>query len=110
MRALLSWDIDPRDPDFQRILFDLASLLPPEKTSRLTTYTALIDPITSPAYRDLAKQLRDLASHYNERLFIVFSLHPAGATIWGRFRSDRSGFLVDADQLGLATVPGAGED
>lgn len=110
MRALLSWDVDPADPDFQRIIFDLAALLPPDRTHRLTTWTAMIDPITAGGFRTLARDLDTLANHYQDRLFLVFGLHPAGATIWGRWRSPGSVLLASDDTLGFGPGPGIPED
>lgn len=105
MRALLSWDVSPSDPQLQQILVDLAALLP-EGSRSLTNYTALIDPITTPAFRKLAKRLDALMDRYPDRLFVVFSLHPANSVIWGRWRDPAHALLVDDDSLGFG--PGDG--
>lgn len=110
MRAMLCWDVDPHDLDIQRIIFDLASLLPPERTQRLTTWTALVDPITAGAFRTLARQLDALAKRYQDRLFFTFSLHPAGAVIWGNFRQPGATLLASDDTLGFGPGSGIPED
>ena len=106
MKALLSWDVDPADPDFQRILFDLGSILPPESTTRITTWTALIDPVNSASFRRLARDIEGLVRDYRDQLFVVFSLHPAGSVIWGRWRQPGARLLESDDTLGF----GAGSD
>lgn len=106
MRALLSWDVDLHDPEFHRIIFDLAASLPPDRTNRLTTWTALIDPITSGGFRELARSLDALADDYRDRLFFVLSLHPSGAVIWGRWRQPGAVLLASDDSLGFGPGPG----
>ena len=108
MKALLSWDVDAKDPEFQRIIFDMAAVLPPDRTQRLTTWTALIDPVTMSAFRDLARRLEKLADRYQDRLFFTLSLQPAGAVVWGRWHPQGSLLLASDDSLGFG--PGTGID
>ncbi len=109
MRALLSWDVDAHDPEFQQIVFDLAALLPPDRTQRLTTWTAIIDPVTTASFRSLARQLQVLASHYPDRLFFVLSLQPAGAVVWGKWHPRGAALLAGDDTLGFGPGIGLGD-
>lgn len=106
MRALISWDVDARDPEFQQILFDLAAVLPPDRTRRITTRTAMVDPITMPSFRQLARDLEAVANQYPDRLFFVLSLQPAGAVVWGRWQPRGAALLASDDSLGFGVGSG----
>ncbi len=107
MRAMLSWDVDPADPQFQQIILDLGSVLPAGRYRPLSNYAGIVDPVTTRQYRDLAIELNSVADRYPQRLYFVWSLHPAGATIWGRFREPGATLLVEDDTLGFGLGDGA---
>lgn len=106
MRALLSWDVKYDDPQYDQIMFDLGGILPSDRTRSLTNHSALIDPITTAEFKNLAKELQTLIARYPDRLYFTFSLHPAGATIWGHFRPTSAHILDSDDSLGFG--PGSG--
>lgn len=110
MRALISWDVDPADPQCQQILLDLGALLPPGKVRLLTNHTALIDPVTTRQFQELARSLESLAATYDERLYFVFSLHPANAVIWGIWRQPAHTLLAEDDSLGFGEGTGVPPD
>ena len=107
MRALISWDVDPSDPQFQQIILDLGATLPVGRVSPLTNHTGLIDPITTGQFQELARQLERLAARYEQRPFLFLSLHPSNSVIWGAWRQPGTALLAADDSLGFGKGAGA---
>lgn len=95
MRALLSWDVDDRDPEYEQIVIALGGCLPADRVRPLTNTTVLIDPLNARQFNELYLRIEELAETFDGRLFFVFSLHENRAPIWGVYRGVSSDFVVD---------------
>ena len=86
MRALLSWDINPSDPELQQMVLELGAVLPPGRVVAVTNHSVIVDPITTNQFSSLFNAVDSVADRYAGRLFFVFSLHPSNSPIWARPR------------------------
>lgn len=94
MRALLSWDIDVNDPEYDQVLVALGACLPSGKVRLLTNCSALIDPINARQFNRLFLEIEALAAAFTGRLFFVLSLHEKRGPIWGVYRGPSSSLVI----------------
>lgn len=95
MRALLSWDLDVDDPEYDQILVALGACLPSGKVQPLTNCSALIDPLNARQFNALFLEIEALAAGYPQRLFFVLSLHEKRGPIWGVYRGTASTLVIN---------------
>jgi hypothetical protein len=96
MRALISWDVDRSDPDYQRILIAIVDCFPAGKLTSLTQQTARADKITQKQFVDVNTRLQQVSGEYVGRMFYVLSLHSENDPIYGTYRSTSTGPSVVA--------------
>lgn len=87
MRALISWDVERTDPEFQRILMAIGDCFPERKLTPLTNQTAVVGPISVRQFDRSNLRLQSVATQFAGRFFYVFSLHSDDDPIFGVFRS-----------------------
>jgi hypothetical protein len=75
MRALLSLDVDPGDPDLTRIIVAVSDCFPAGVLEPLTNTTTRVRKITVKQFDAVAGRLDTVAAQFAGRRFYVFSLH-----------------------------------
>ena len=104
MRALISWDVDRADPEFQRILIAIVDSFPQQTLEMLTNQTARANKITQKQFVAINERLERLAVQYARRMFYVFSLHSDKDPIYAEPRPVSTGPAVVA----VTPTPGVG--
>ena len=82
MRALFSWDADPRDPNYHQIVIALGSCLPAGKVRAITPHAAILERTDIPEVNATMLHLQQVVNQFAGQVVVVLAAQDDADLMW----------------------------